>query len=116
MAQNAFERIVRLVRNEGVRKGKVVAESAAGRHLFDVYAWEDDLFLIQRGLSLGGGRPVRRHPVMLIRKSDLRIGKKGWLFCAAMGPCLRRFSRVCSERIFAGYRAPSVRRRCGGEW
>lgn len=85
MAQNAFERIVRLVRNEGVRKGKVVAESAAGRHLFDVYAWEDDLFLIQRGLSLGGGRPVRRHPVMLIRKSDLRIGKKGWLFCAAMG-------------------------------
>ncbi len=85
MAQSAFERIIRQARRRGSHMGEVAAESAAERHLFDVYAWEDDLFLIQRGLLPAAGCLARRHPVMLMRRRDLRIGAKGWLFCAGLG-------------------------------
>ncbi len=85
MAQRAFERLIQQVRSKGRLRGKVIAESAAERHLFDLYERGDDLFLLQQGRKFERGRHERRHPVMLIHQRDLRIGKKGWLLCAGTG-------------------------------
>lgn len=85
MAQSAFEQMIRKTRNEGRRVGRVTAASAAERRVFEVYERGQDFFLLQKGLKPRDGRSERRHPVMLIRRRDLRIGTKGWLFCAAKG-------------------------------
>lgn len=85
MAQRGFERMIRKVRNTGRRMGRVTASSSAERHVFEVYEQGQDLFLLQQGLKPRDGRSERRHPVMLIRRRDLRIGTTGWLFCAATG-------------------------------
>lgn len=97
MAESAFGRMVRQTRKEGRRIGKVAADSAAERHVFDIYERGRDLFLLQRGLTSRGGRSGQRHPVMLMRRRDLRIGTRGWLLCAATG----NFGTVLTP-LFAG--------------
>ncbi len=83
MAQSAFERLVREVRQQGQLRGEVVAESPSGKHTFEVYDQGDDRFLLQKEMKQG--RKERRQPVMLMRRPDLSIGRTGWLFCASTG-------------------------------
>ncbi len=91
MAIKAFEQMVRHVRMRGTRLTKVEAESTIGMRIFDVYAVQDDLFLLQReDAELDSKKTVkgigaRRRPVVLIQKSHLKIGKKGWVFAVGTG-------------------------------
>ena len=109
MKANAVQRLIRLVRKEGRRLTSLSAESASEKHVFDLYAQGGDLFLIQRGLSTRAAGT--RRPVALIRREDLCLGRKGWLFCAGTGnfstmltPLFRgdfgkRLCRVPRERV-----------------
>ncbi len=91
MAIKAFEQMVRDIRMHGTRLRKVEAESTMGVRIFDVYAYHDDLFLLQREDSdptpkrHGKGIGARRRPIVMIQKRDLKIATKGWLFAVGTG-------------------------------
>ncbi len=90
MAIKAFEQLVRHVRMRGQRLTMVDAESTTGARTFDVYAYEENLFLLQREEQVpqkvtGHGIASRRRPVVLVPRKELRIGAKGWLFATGTG-------------------------------
>ncbi len=87
----SFEQLLRNVRMRGRRLSKVEAESTIGARTFDVYAYENDLFLLQREdersdhRKHGNGIASRRRPVVVVQRKDLRTGSKGWLFATGTG-------------------------------
>ncbi len=109
MAIKAFEQMVRDVRMRGTRLRKVEAESTMGVRTFDVYAYGEDLFLLQHEDAEGEakrhtkGISSRRRPIICIQKRDLKIGNKGWLFAAGNG----NFGSIIKP-IFSGSLGESI--------
>ncbi len=91
MAIRAFEQLVRNIRMRGRRLTKVEAESTVGARTFDVYAYENDLFLLQREEEAASrpkpsnGIASRRRPVVVVQRKDLKVGNKGWLLAVGTG-------------------------------
>lgn len=83
MAPCAFQRLIDQARKEGRRLAVLEAESAAKRRVFDLYAVGDDRFLIQRGRR--AAKEERRRLLVLIRRADLRAGRRGMLCALATG-------------------------------
>ncbi len=109
MAIKAFEQLVRNVRMRGRRVTKVMAESTTGARIFDVYAYEENLFLLQREEGeisrpkTSGGIAARRCPVVMVERKTLRIGAKGWLFATGTG----NFGSILTP-LFSGSLGPEL--------
>ncbi len=92
---NALERILKTKTKQS--KCVETIHLSAGAHMrhFDLYHMGDDRLLIQRDLF--NDKKERRRSLILLKRSDLRIGKKGWLFIVVNGA----FSAILTP-LFSG--------------
>ncbi len=87
MSQNFFSHVLRLVRTQGTLLRRVETRGTLGIRKFDVYAYNDDRFLLQTGSSEKDEfESACRRPTILIRRKDLTPHHpKGWLFALGAG-------------------------------
>ena len=94
MALRAFLALIDGARQDGRLVETRRVETAAGRRVFDVCAWGEDLFLLQRGVR---GRRERQRSLSLIPRRALGIGRSGWLCAVGSG----HFGAILTP-LFAG--------------
>ncbi len=88
MSQSFYSPILRLVRTQGTLLRRVETRGMLGIRKFDVYAYNDDRFLIQVGTTEKEDleTDAYRRPTVLIRRKDLTPQHpKGWLFALGTG-------------------------------
>lgn len=74
-----YEQLLGHIRQAGSLLGEVTAESTLGRHRFEIYAVGDDRFVLQRNLG------EARRLMALIRRADLRVGRRGMVLAVCSG-------------------------------
>lgn len=95
--QSPFERLVHTVKQQGETFRRLRTLSGDHARSFDLFELGEDRFLIQ--VDLFRARTDRRRSLMMIRRSDLRSGRKGWLAIAASGAFSAVLLPLLSGRI-----------------